>query len=76
MLLQSFAVTCNIICLLDAQVQSLVEEVQNIIGQVREQSHQVREVGDKVRLVLWYRDDLMAPIYSLDSRGMHAQVFK
>ena len=32
--------------------------------------------GDKVRLVLWYRDDLMAPIYSLDSRGMHAQVFK
>ena len=26
--------------------------------------------GDKVRLVLWYRDDLMAPIYSLDSRGM------
>ena len=26
--------------------------------------------GDKVRLVLWYRDDIMAPIYSLDSRGM------
>ena len=26
--------------------------------------------GDRVRLVLWFREDKMTPIYTLDSRGM------
>ena len=26
--------------------------------------------GDSVRLVLWFREDKMTPVYSLDSRGM------
>ena len=26
--------------------------------------------GDRVRLVLWFREDKMIPIYTLDSRGM------
>ena len=25
--------------------------------------------GDSVRLVLWFRGDMMTPVYSLDSRG-------
>ena len=25
--------------------------------------------GDRVRLVLWFREDKMTPVYSLDSRG-------
>ena len=26
--------------------------------------------GDSVRLVLWFREDKMTPVYSLDSRGI------
>ena len=25
--------------------------------------------GDRVKLVLWFREDKMTPVYSLDSRG-------
>ena len=30
--------------------------------------------GDSVRLVLWFREDKMTPVYTLDSRGMKSLI--
>ena len=30
--------------------------------------------GDKVKLVLWFREDKMTPVYSLDSRGKNVDL--